>query len=356
MIKIKNKYKFLILIIVVLTTSIMYIKFGKKDLKNDVSIENAKIKSGNLSVDYTLEQTLEDIEKLGLNTINIPIQVDIENLKSDKFSINQESKNKAINLMKKLKRKNINIILEAYPWINNGEDYETEWQPNNIDIFFENWKNILNEVVNDLGKPFDVFAINVASNFVFIEKYEDKWCDVVDYVRKEFDGFITYRTSWWYTAKWDLSTYEKYNEKINNLVFGKVDFISVSAYFELSDKNINTKDEIVEDLFNTKIHNREQDVKKELYEFHKKWNKPIFFGELGFPRLDGALKEPWNVLISNTPNNIEQSIGFESYKEVFENEDWNMGFSIFAIGNRESDKLYYPSSESVKIIKSWYEE
>lgn len=31
-----------------------------------------------------------------------------------------------------------------------------------------------------------------------------------------------------------------------------------------------------------------------------KWNKPIFFGELGFPKIDGASIHPWNPYENNT--------------------------------------------------------
>jgi len=34
-----------------------------------------KIKSGNLSTDYNIDQVLEDIDKLNLNTLNVPIVI-----------------------------------------------------------------------------------------------------------------------------------------------------------------------------------------------------------------------------------------------------------------------------------------
>lgn len=52
------------------------------------------------------------------------------------MNINKASEEKAINLIKKLKGHNISVILEPYPWIDNGNLYETDWNPNNIDTFF----------------------------------------------------------------------------------------------------------------------------------------------------------------------------------------------------------------------------
>ena len=95
-------------------------------------------------------------------------------------------------------------------------------------------------------------------------------------------------------------------------------------------------------------------MKKEIKNFYDKWNKPIFFGELGFPRTNKASVQPYNPLISDIINDQEQANCFEAYRLVFENEPWNLGFSIFAIGERSNDKRYYPSDESSEIIKKWY--
>ena len=88
--------------------------------------------------------------------------------------------------------------------------------------------------------------------------------------------------------------------------------------------------------------------------FYLKWKKPVFFGELGFPKRDGASIYPWNPNFTNIENNLEQANCFKAYRNVFENEAWLMGFSIFAIGNSDQDKHYYPSHESTQIIKEWY--
>lgn len=318
--------------------------------------EYGKIKSGNLPVDYEIDKVLEDIESMQLNTINVPVIVQVKNLSSSDMKIDLSSKKKAIKLIKKLNNKNINVILEAYPWIRNGNDYETQWEPSDVDLFFKNWEeNVLIKLVDDIARPYKIFAINIASNFVYMEEYEESWIKIIDNIREKFDGFITYRTSWWYTAVWDKKTIEDYNNKLNNNLFGSVDFISVAAYFELSDKDINSKDELVQCMHKTTRYNRQQNIKEELYNFYEKWEKPVFFGELGFPKLNGATKEPWNIQVSTKPNSNEQKIGFEAYKEVFGNESWQLGFSIFAIGEDDNEKLYYPSEQTKELIKDWYE-
>lgn len=314
-----------------------------------------KIKSGNLSTDYTIDEALNDINKLGLNTINIPVVINVEDLTSSTMTVDEESKKRSIALLKALKGKNINIILEPYPWISNGSKYETDWNPIDINAFFWNWKNnVLTVIIEDIAIPYDVDALNIGTSFNHMEYAEGYWCDTVDYVRKYYKGLVTYRTSWWVTAHWDLDTVKNYKSKLNNNLFSKLDFISIAAYFELTNNNTNSSENLVRSLQSTQIFDRKQNVKEEIKNFYDKWNKPIFFGELGFPRTTKASIQPWNPFQSNTINSEEQANCFEAYRRTFEEDSWILGFSVFAIGNHGDDKLYYPSDESTAVIKNWY--
>lgn len=315
-----------------------------------------KIKSGNLSTDYSIDQVLKDIDKLNLNTLNVPVVVNIDTRASSNMSIDKESEKRAIELIKKLSFKKINIILEPYPWIENGSVGETEWKPDNINDFFYNWENnVLGNLIKDVAVPYHVDALNAGTSFVHMEENEGYMCDMIDYVRERYKGLVTYRTNFWVTAADFAPEYtERYREKLNNKVFSKVDFISIASYFELTDNDTNSVDILTQALESTSKFNRRQDVKQEIKNFNDKWDKPIFFGELGFPKTNNASVEPHNPLVSDIRNDKEQANCFAAYKNVFENEPWNLGFSVFAIGETSNDKRYYPSEESAEVIKNWY--
>jgi hypothetical protein len=318
-----------------------------------------KIKSGNLSVDYSIEQVMTDIEQLGLNTVNVPVQIDISSLTSSTMTVNPESKEKAIQLIKKLRYKGINVILEPYPYIRNGELYETQLKPTDINEWFWNWKQVvLTPLIKDIAKPYKVYALCLGSNFDQFEDQYGYWNDVADFVRANYNGQITYKTNWWYTAEWEKPKDNRigsYPLKLNNPILQKVDFISVAAYFELSNKETNTVEELVNSIYSTSIFERHQNVYEELKNLSNQWNKPVFFGELGFPTRNKATVHPWNPIPSTIVNDQEQANGFQAYKEVFEKETWNLGFSVFAVGKIDEFKNYYPSDQSKAIIRSWYE-
>ena len=339
-------------LIILLTGYGLFFKNIHNNTKENIGIVD-KIKAVNLSTDYEVDQVLSDIETLKINTVNVPIVIEIPTLISNYMKINEYSREKAIELIKKLKSSNITVILEAYPWINNGSDYETEFNPENKEKFFQDWKNILGKLIDDVANKYDVDIIITASNFTKLESYEEEWIDIIEYIKEKFNGLVTYKTSWWYTAKWDEESIKIYNDKLNNKVFSEVDFISIAAYFELSDKKENTVEELVKYLYSTEIYNRNQNVVKEIENFYNKYNKEIYFGELGFPRRDYAAMHPWNSNVSNIENNEEQARCFEAYKNVFRDKDYIKGFSVFAVGEKGKDKNFYPSEESIEVIKEW---
>nr|WP_207670451.1 hydrolase [Clostridium sartagoforme] len=336
---------------------------NKREGKTLTEKLDKKIKSGNLSTDYEVDKTLEDIELLELNTINLPIVINISDLNSSDVRIDNNSLQRAKWLLDKLKGKGINVILEPYPWIANGSKYETEYNPTDTNAFFNNWKNnVLKPLIDDIAIPYRVDALNIATGFNNLEKYEAEFSDMIDFTRKYYKGLITYRTSYWTTANWDdeatkeqvAKLDEIYDKKLNNSIFSKVDFISIAAYFELTDNDINSVDNLENALISSIRYNRNQEIKEQIQNFNDKWQKPIFFGELGFPRTTKASVEPWNPYLSNSINNQEQANGFEAYKNVFEDEPWFLGFSYFAIGKEDDEKMYYPSDETVDVIKQWF--
>lgn len=324
---------------------------------------SSKIKSANLSTDYSVEQAIKDIETLGLNTINLPVVINIDDITSSNVSIDENSLERAKILLKELKGKNINIILEPYPWIANGSKYETDLNPIDKAEFLSNWRDdVIKPLIDEIAIPYRVDALNIATGFTHLENMEDEFCEIIDFSRKYYKGLITYRTSFWTTANWKDEAVknqvdelnEKYNQKLNNKIFSKVDFISIASYFELTDNDTNTVENLVSSLSSSQRYNRGQNIKEQVENFHNKWDKPIFFGELGFPRTIKASVEPWNPYLSKEINTQEQANCFEAYRRVYESEPWFLGFSIFAVGNKEDDKMYYPSEEAVEVIRNWF--
>lgn len=321
--------------------------------ENNIINQEEKLKSGNLATDYDINLAITDIEDLNLNTVNIPIVIDIKDKTSNEICVVDWSMEKARELLTNLKGKNIKVILEAYPWISNGSVTETEYNPADVENFFYDWKNdVLNPIVQ-LANEFDVYAINISSNFNMLDKYEDKWLETIKFVRDKYKGQVTYKFSWWITASWDKTANKRYEDILDNKVLEAIDFVSIAAYFELSDNYRNSVKELEAALYSSKRHNRSQNIVSQIQEISEKSNKKIYFAELGFPRRKGAAIEPWNPYISDKESNLEQRNCFKAYKNVFQNKDFFKGFSVFSIGANEKHHLYYPADNTKKVIRNW---
>lgn len=299
---------------------------------------------------WNVNMVRANVKKLNLNTVNIPIRVKVDNVNSNQMTIEQNDLDHAKVLIEKLEYLGVDFILEPFPWIAEGSVGENEWNPDNIDTWFYNWKfNVLKPLVDEVGKPNKVKYLTVSNNFVNMEYATGYWKDLFSQVKTDFgyEGQIIYKTNWWTTATWDETTTNQYNQKLNNELFGdaNLDLISIASYFELTDKADPTVDELKTSLRGSTKYNRGQDVYAEIRNFHWKWNKKVMLGELGVPSYNGYSSEPWNPSptgFGSVYNKNAQYNYFKAYLETFtkhpvDNQDWFGGFSIFTIGDDNSN-------------------
>lgn len=298
---------------------------------------------------WNVNMVRANVKRLNLNTINIPIRIEVDNVNSNNMKVNKDDLEHAKVLINKLDYLGVDFILEPFPWIAEGSVIETEWNPENIDTWFYNWKfNVLKPLIDEVGSPNNVEYLTVSNNFVNMEYATGYWTDLFSQVKNDFGykGKVIYKTNWWTTASWDQNTQNKYNKKLNNSLFGdsNLDIISIAAYFEITNLANPTVDELKSGLRSSTKFNRNQDIYAEIRNFHWKWNKKVMFGELGVPSYDGYSSEPWNPYPTGFGNNYNKAAQynyFKAYIETFtkhptDNQDWFGGFSIFVIGDDTS--------------------
>lgn len=293
-----------------------------------------QIKGGNVSAWNTTDvsSVLATISTLKLNTITVPIRITMVSADDDEPMIDAESLAFAQSVYAAIKDQ-VNIIIEPYPWVANGTVPETSISPSNVYQWFVNWNNCL----NDLATYFpDTWGMYIASNFVELERHTSQWLSLINTFRLYYTGRILYRTNWWITATWDTgsgSTTAKYLAKLSNSLFGAVDIIAVSAYFELTDIDSPTYEQVLAALQSTTVFGRGQNVVAEVKALASNWNKPYFFGELGVPaRNDGALN-PWNPDVSATLNTTIQEAVLRAYITSFSDDPLFQGGSLFVVAN-----------------------
>ncbi|KEK23251.1 glycoside hydrolase family 113 [Bacillus gaemokensis] len=322
------------------------------------SVQPGKIKAGNVTVweVQNIAKVLEDVKRLDLNTVNVPIQVDIPHVNATSMVINQNQKKQAILLIRELIKRNIQVIVEPFPFIQQGNVGETEWNPSDINDFFWNWKTVvLQDIFETITSKYKVYGLKIASNFVNMEYAEGYWDDTIDYVRKQYKGNVLYQMNWWLTANWDPSYEAKFIEKINRPYLKKVDIVSIDSWFEVSDKKNPTYEEIKKSLYATTVYNRGQNVIQQLEQLHQTTGKPIYFGGFNIPAREFGLQNPWNPDVSKVFSTEVQYNGWRVFRDVLEPKSYFKGFSIWFIGSADENHAYQiHSKEAETVIKDWY--
>lgn len=292
------------------------------------------------------------ISKLKVNMITVPVVVAITNATSADPTIPDWALNRTKAYLSNLKTAGLltektRLIFEPHPLIAEGTVSETIYNPTDKTLFFTKWKEVIVSALTAL-KDYKFFGIYIGTNFEKFDTGADniaKWENLIIELKKLYNNHkLIYRTNWWTTASWAADLTAAYEAKVNNPLWGKVDIISIAAYFELNGKDVPTVDELYKDITEgTSYNNRGQNIFKEVKKFYDVWKKPVMFGELGCPSKVKGASAPWDNLTANANNEVVQANLFEAYNKAFiyKNDtypnDWFLGYSIFTLGTSTSE-------------------
>ncbi|MCZ6834222.1 MAG: hypothetical protein O7G85_00465 [Planctomycetota bacterium] len=140
----------------------------------------------------------------------------------------------------------------------------------------------------------DVDMFVMGSELNTTEENLDQWQEIVDKIRSNFDGQITY------SANWDR--YDK------TQIWTKVDVISISSYFELERNNPGAPKKDLVFAWGP--------IRRKLLQFANDWDMPMLLSELGYPSLPWANAHPWNYVADGI--NADHEMQARCYEAFFE--------------------------------------
>ncbi len=229
------------------------------------------------------------------------------------------------------------VMLKPHVDLYNGEwrgeiqfDDEHHWQE-----WFKSYKNFICHYAR-LAEQQGVEQFCIGCELVKTTTREE-WFDVIKDVRKNYSGIITYAADW--------SNY--YNVTFWNYL----DFVGIDAYFELTDKNNPTLEELMKAW---------KKWKPGIEEIHNLTGKPIVFTEIGYRSIDGCNRDPWNWQRHGKIDLNEQRDCYEAAFKMFYNEPWFYGFYWWmwwpdpSIGGANDDSYTPYKKPAEDIIKFYY--
>ncbi|WP_417999847.1 glycoside hydrolase family 113 [Heliomicrobium modesticaldum] len=308
-----------------------------------------KIKSGNLLPDRMddISLPLENARRLKLNRLNVPLRVDVPDPRSAEMSLHPQAFHQAAKAMEEIRQAGLAAFLEPFPWVRAGGLAETAWDPGDVNAWFEQWGKICLQAAYFAHQE-GIDTLVISDGIIRLEPYPEQWIALIEDIRKLYRGRITYRTQWWYTSWANPVSFLDYRRKLQNPLFGKLDFISISAYFELTNREGPSEKELIDAWRRSTRYMRRQPIVEQVKELHQQWRKPIFFGEVGYVDRAGTNRMPWSAIPSEKENLQEQRDCFAAFFRVFWHQPWFLGASIFQIHMPESP--YYPMGRPAEAV------
>lgn len=260
------------------------------------------------------------------------------------FNTNQwwgEKDEGVIALVSYAHERNIEVMIKPQIWLMGGGftghfdlSSESEWQAFETSyydyiIHFAKLADSLQCGVYCIGTEFARFA-EVRPAF---------WDLLIDSVRNNFSGEITY------AANWD--NYQRIP------FWQKLDFVGVDAYFPLT--TITDTPSVASCKEGWQPHLASMEA------FQQQTNKPIVFTEYGYRSVDNCAEEPWNSDHSGNVNLAAQQNAYQALFETFWHQSWFQGgflwkwFPDHSSAGGNTNNRFTPQNKPVENdITQWY--
>ncbi len=187
------------------------------------------------------------------------------------------------------------------------------------------------------------------------EPFVNRWRDLIAEIRKVYPGAITYNTN--------------HGDEIKIRWWDATDVIGVSGYYPIGTDDVQTA---MKDLNNVSpsdttleaFRRRVMPAKENLRKVSEKFNRPVFFIELGMCSAKGCSAIPWT---HNDPNTMvydadEQARFYQVMLETFWDEPWFIGYAwwdwhtdLYSLEKAKTDTTFcIYGKPAEKIVKEWY--
>ena len=211
----------------------------------------------------------------------------------------------------------LGVVLIPYLLVADSE-WVGELAPTNVSQWFQNWRTVLRYYAQ-LAQQTGVEIFLLGWEFVTMQQYHAEWERTIGEVRPLYRGRLSYFANWW----WDRRTYANvFDWKPWSLL----DFIGISAFFELTRKNNPTVTEL-QRAWSADANS--QNILEDLARLNAKYRRCVVFLELGYESKDGTNREPWNFRLVGVPDEGEQRDAFQAAFQVLSDRPWFDGYLVW---------------------------
>ena len=205
--------------------------------------------------------------------------------------------------------------------------------PEDPELWFQNYKDVLlayAQLAEDTGVAV-LYLTNEMKSMIVNPLYTDYWLDVIASIRDVFSGGISLNAT---INDCGRDSEGIANSEVMNIPFAdQLDFVGVSFYLPLTDKDDPTEGELESAWYGNRDGVNLIEVLKDIY---RQYGKPVMISEIGYMSRDGVNRRPWDLKTVGVVDYQEQADLFEALMQVLTREglsaeeDWLRGVSIWA--------------------------
>lgn len=176
------------------------------------------------------------------------------------------------------------------------------------------------------------------ANPIYHADNTQQWQKLIARTRAVYSGKVTYSANW-------------YGELDYDQFWGDLDYIGVSAYYDLYHASNNSVAELEKSWDNWRS--------GVLQPIQQKYNKPIVFTELGYRSIQGAYRDPWDWSKDAAYSETDQANAYAALFDYWNNYPWMKGvqlwrWAIYPAPANSGDKDYVPQNKQAVQVMAQY--
>ena len=200
------------------------------------------------------------------------------------------------------------------------ESYDGQWRaqinPGDRATWYANYSAMLNHVAT-IAAAQSAESLIIGAELIDMAsqmQYSDngtQWSTMIDRVRAIYNGQLSYSANWG-DGGW-------FDEKDNINFWNKLDFIGISAYFNLNSGGDVPSLKGAWDYWND----------REIRGLQQRWNKPIVFTEVGYKSVSGAHYQPWDYNRGGAADQTEQANDYQALFDYWNTQPFFAGVQLW---------------------------
>ncbi|MFO1519359.1 MAG: hypothetical protein U1F57_06840 [bacterium] len=293
---------------------------------------------------YSYLQDLKEMKEFGVTDILLIVSWYQHDIKSNEI-IPREYDGKDILTLPDEKLKEVidqahslGINAVVFPILRLEERGEKDWrgviEPTDKEAWWKDYEKFILHYAEIAARE-NVKMFAVGSELLSREKETDHWLALIEKVRKIYPGKLIY------SANWDHYAVPEF--------WGSLDYIGLTAYYELTKKKQPTLAE---------LRQKWRQIKGELLEWKKKYpDKKMIFTEIGYPSIDGGAQYPWNYFLEGAVDVEEQALCYRAFIDTWKRSKDLAGvyFWVWWGKGGGKDNSYTPRGKpAAKYLQDWY--